>query len=170
MINPLVHAFWEQGPMTDQREQSPDAVGEKVQRVIALVREGMTRKEALKEVGLSERVFYRRLHQLGLAEVLPNARPKRAKQAPQFPWLHEAKRLLWYGTSEEETAAAVGVSLDTLRRGLAENRDWCLATERCVWCEILLRYAEGREGEMCSECADVLRGKPVLLREDKEKA
>lgn len=169
MVNPLVHAFWEQKPMADQHEQTPDVVGEKVQRVIALVQEGMTRKEALKEVGLSERIFYRRLHQLGLAESLPNARPKRATQAPQFPWpLYEAKGLLWRGTSEEETAAEVGVSLDTLRRGLAENRDWCLATGRCIWCEILLRYAEGCEGEMCSECADVLRGKPVLLRKDKE--
>jgi len=170
MINPLVHAFWEQKPMADQREQAPDVVGEKVQRAITLIREGMTRKDAIKEVGLSERAFYRRLQELGLASSLPNARPKRAKQPPQFPWpLYEAKGLLWHGTSEEETAAAVGVSLATLQRGLAKNMDWCRATGRCIWCEILLAHAEGREGEMCSECAEVLRGKPVLLREDKER-
>jgi len=170
MINPLVHAFWEQKPMADQREQAPDVVGEKVQRAITLIREGMTRKDAIKEVGLSERAFYRRLQELGLASSLPNARPKRAKQPPQFPWpLYEAKGLLWRGASEEETAAAVGVSLATLQRGLAKNMDWCRATGRCIWCEILLAHAEGREGEMCSECAEVLRGKPVLLREDKER-
>jgi len=171
MINPLVHAFWEQKPVADQREQTLDVVGEKVQRAIALIREGMTRKGAIKEVGIPEKTFYRRLQQLGLAESLPNTRPKRVKQAPQFAWpLYEAKGLLWHGTSEEETAAAVGVSLATLQRGLAKNMDWCRATGRCIWCEILLAHAEGREGEMCSECAEVLRGKPVLLREDEEKA
>jgi len=148
--------------MTDHQKQQQADMDEKARRAVELIHAGLPREDAIKEAGLSQRAFYRRMRQWDLLESLPRARARKTAP-PQFGWpLYEAKGLLWRGATEEEAAAAVGVPLAALQEGLAASMAWCLATGRCVWCEILLDHAEDREGEMCGVCARVLRGEPLL--------
>ncbi len=170
MIDPLVAAFWAQTLTVEERV---------VRAIDTICMERVSRGAALRAHHLGSKAFYRCIREWGIEDWIPMWRTPRQpytrtaniKERPNPKWpLQDAKGMLWRGASEAAVAEALGISEQVLRDTLEREARWCRKHGFCPWCEILLAHAEGREGEMCSECAEVLRGKPVLLREDKEKA
>jgi len=162
MVDPLVAAFWKQTLTVEERV---------VLVIDTICMERVSRGAALKAHHLGSKAFYRCIREWGIEDWIPRHRAPRQpytrtaniKERPNPKWpLQDAKGMLWRGATEEEAAAAVGVPLAALQEGLAASMAWCLATGRCVWCEILLDHAEDREGEMCGVCARVLRGQPLF--------
>jgi len=150
--------------MTDHKKQQQADMDEKARRAVELIHAGLPREDAIKEAGLSQTAFYRRMRQWDLLESLPRARARKTAP-PQFGWpLYEAKGLLWRGATEEDVARAAGVSLSTLHKGLDTNMAWCRATGRCLWCEILLAHAETHENGICGDCTEMLRAAPLRGR------
>lgn len=138
---------------------------EKAQLAIEMLRSGATKKEAMGATGISKNALNERLRNWGLMVTLRKNPPNVARKQQPHDWsVQDAKALLWHGTPEQDVADTLGIPVERLRQEIARNADWCRRKKHCLWCEILLDYAEEHDGETCTDCAQVLRGGPLQAR------
>lgn len=161
-------------PTKNQRDQRENE--EKAQRAIDLIRGGFSPGDACRTVGIAQTTFYNNVQKLGLSDALPRrpgprkqpgakvkAAPPSRKTPSNLSWfLQDAKAMLWRGATAAAVAEALGITVEALQQGLEKNNTHCRTEGRCLWCEMLLIHDEAPEGDVCSDCAHVLRGEPLL--------